>query len=681
MARDPDGSFRHLKSNVDGHPMLNMLGYLRSYRLRIGVGLVTSLAMRLLQLAPAVLVATAIDRVVATGGEPGVLARLGLLPATRIPEGDVVLRTAALQRLVVLAVVSYALLSVLQFVSRYLFHTVAQNVQHDLRHDTYEHLQSLSLDFHHDHNTGAMMAVLNNDINRLEAFFNTELRELVRAAALVVVIAAVMFTVDPVLAAVALGPMPLITLATARFMRWIWPTYQQIREDVARLNTDLANNLNGIDVIKSFDRYAVELERITRQSAAYRDAKIHVLRKRKLFFSSLRLVIGAVFAAILWLGGGQVIGGSMSVGTFTLFFMFLRRLDGPMERVGKTANEWQKTRSSAERVFGLLGHEPAIHSAPAADVADGDALGGAVLDGSDAPGGREVAATATDGHEPGERPHAPAEVAGDVAFEDVTFAYGDGDDPDVADVSLSIAAGDTVGLAGPSGAGKSTLLKLVSRFHDVDEGRVTVDGVDVRDYDVQALRRCISVVEQSPYLFSGTVAENLAYGDRALYRTVSEAVREDRPFPEDAAARIREAAVAAGAHQFVTELPDGYRSPVGERGGKLSGGQRQRVSIARALLNDPDVIVFDEATSAVDTETEAVIQENIRELCADRTALVVAHRLSTIRDADEIVVMEDGRVTETGTHDDLCARDDGTYARLWATQADDSGGRPATPAD
>jgi ABC-type multidrug transport system, ATPase and permease components len=540
-------------------------------------------------------------------------------------------RLGLLRRLALIALVAYLLRSVTRFAERYLLESTAQKIQRDLRNDSYDHMQRLSLDFFANHQTGAMMSILNNDINQLETFLSREIRQIIRVVATVGGIGAVLLSMSPILAAIVLIPVPIIGLGSAWFLSWIEPKYKGIRESVARLNSRLENNISGAKVIKAFDRYGFERERVGEQSQAYHDQQIGALKLRRLFYSTIRLFTGLAFVGVLLVGGELVVTGSytlgtipitsgITAGTFTTFFLYLRRLYSPMRRIGRTANKYQRAKSSAERVFGLLGHEPTITS-PEDPITD------------------------------------PIED-GTVDFDDVSFSYEGRDEAVLGDISLSVESGETVGLAGETGAGKSTLVKLIPRFYDVDAGAVEVDGVDVREYDLQHLRRYIGVVEQDPYLFSGTVEENIAYGDLSTLDG------------EGIDSRIVDAATAAEADEFITDLPDGYETQIGERGVKLSGGQRQRLSIARALLNDPEIIILDEATSDVDTETEELIQASLSRLIVDRTAFVIAHRLSTIQDADRIVVMDDGEIIEEGTHDTLLA-DEGPYADLWEAQTDD----------
>ncbi|MXR52936.1 ATP-binding cassette domain-containing protein [Halovenus sp. WSH3] len=628
---DDDGGFEDVRENIDGHPIRSLLVYALPYWLRLSVGVLLSFCTRFARLVPPIVVATAIDRVILQSGEPGLLASAGLVPGGAIT-GEAA-RVALLERLVVIAIIAYLVRSAARFGSRYLLQSTAQKVQRDLRNDTYDHLQHLSMDFFVSHQTGGMMSILNSDINRLEQFLNTEFRQLIRVVATVGGISIILWTYSPKLTLIALAPVPVIGLASGLFLNWIEPRYKSIRETVARLNTRLENNLGGTAVIKTFNRHAFERERVAEQSQTYHDEKVWALRIRRAFFASLRLTTGVVFVLVLYIGGTDIIlgdPGALSAGAFALFFLYLRRLYSPMRRVGKSANKYQLAKSSAERVFGLLGKEPTVT-------------------------------------EPAE-PYTPDSVDGAVRFENVTFGYGDRE-PVIRDVSLDVPAGTTVGLAGPTGAGKSTLLKLLPRFHDVDAGTVAVDGVDVREYSLEALRSEIAIVEQNPYLFSGTVAENIAYGDREVLSAEwdeSEGVTGDG---RNSRERIVEAATAAEAHEFISDLPDGYDTLVGERGVKLSGGQRQRLAIARALLNDPSIIVFDEATSDVDTETEELIQESLNRLIEDRTAFVIAHRLSTIQSADRIVVMDDGELVESGAHEELI-ESDGEYAALWQAQVD-----------
>ncbi|MFB6254334.1 MAG: ABC transporter ATP-binding protein [Halobacteriaceae archaeon] len=612
------GGFQDVRENVKGHPMVNLFKYAGRYWERLTAGVLTSMITRLSRIVPPIIVGVAIDRVIAGNGQPGILATIGLVTKSQITTDA--MRFALLRRLALIAAVAYIVRSITRFGARYLLQSTAQKIQRDLRNDTYNHMQRLSMDFYTDHQTGAMMSILNNDINRLERFLNNEIRQIIRVGATVGGIAIVMFYLSPKLAAIALAPVPLIGFTSAKFLVWIEPKYKRIRETVARLNSRLENNLGGSRVIKAFNRYDFELDRVSELSEDYHDEKVAAIKLRRAFFASLRFLTGAVFVAILLVGGHDVIAGTITLGTFTMFFLFLRRLYAPMRRIGNTANRYQRAKSSAERVFGILGQEPSI----------------------------------TDPDDP----VIPDDIEGHVTFDNVTFSYKEGKETVLDGVSLDVRPGETIGLAGTTGAGKSTLVKLIPRFHDVDDGEVRVDGIDVRDYGLQELREEIGIVEQNPYLFSGTVKENIGYGDLGTLEQKDEE-------------RIRDAAKAAEAHEFIINLPDGYDTQIGERGVKLSGGQRQRLSIARALLNDPSIIILDEATSDVDTETEELIQESLDRLTEDRTAFIIAHRLSTIQDADRVVVMEEGQITEIGTHEELLAKE-GTYSQLWQSQADKS---------
>ena len=636
MAPDKRGGFEDVREQADGNPMVSLFRYANPYWRAMAAGTVASVIERALLMFPPLLIAAALDRVIQAPGEPSTLASLGLVTSQVVPEGATEQRIALLQTLVILGIVAYALYAVGHFFSRYFFQTTAQKIQHNLRHETYDHMQRLSMEFYDNHETGGMMAILNDDINRLENFFNTEIRQIIRAIVIFGIVAVYLALEAPMFLPLILLPMVAVALATGKFMGWIEPRYKRIRELVAELNTQLANNIGGAEIIKTFDRYSEESHRIDGRSAAYRDEKITAITYRKAFFASLQLLIGLMFVSVLYFGGQAVIAGTLTAGTFVVVFMYLQELDGPMRRIGKTADKYQKTMSSAERVFGILGYEPEIEAPE-----DG---------------------------------YAPDWTNGHVEFDDVHFRYEENEKV-IDGVTAEIEPGETIGFAGTSGSGKSTLVKLVPRLYDVEDGAVRIDGEDVREWDLVSLREAVGVVEQSPYLFSGTILENIAYGDRDLFWDVIQG-----EISEEGRHRIEDVARAAGAHEFIRSLPNGYDTQCGERGVRLSGGQRQRVSIARTLLNDPDMIVLDEATSDVDTETEEAIQESLNDICADRTAFIIAHRLSTIKDADRVIVMDEGKIIEQGSHEELLEQG-GTYADLWASQSKDGGEPQAIPTD
>lgn len=486
---------------------------------------------------------------------------------------------------------------------------LAQVIQHEMRMEAYEHVQNLEMGYFEDQSTGGLMSVLNDDVNQLERFLDRGANEIIQLMVTMVTIGLWFIAVAPSVAWMAILPMPVIVFGSIRFQRRLEPLYQQVRDKVGILNGQLSNNLGGIATIKSFATEEYEIGRIHTLSDQYRQANSDAIRFSASFVPLIRMAIMAGFIAILLGGGRLVLQGNLNVGLYSTLVYITQRLLWPLTRLGETLDLYQRAMASVARIFSVLDKQPDIIS--------------------------------------GETP-LPA-PKGAVTFENVTFAYSNGM-PVVRDVSLTIPAGKTVAFVGATGSGKTTLTKLLLRFYDAVEGGIKIDGVDVRKLDIHDLHRAIGLVSQDVYLFHGTARSNIAYG-------TFDASDDD----------IFEAARIAEAHDFITKLPDAYDTIVGERGQKLSGGQRQRLSIARAVLKDPPILILDEATSAVDNETEAAIQRSMEKITVGRTTIMIAHRLSTVRNADCIYVMENGVITESGRHDALVALG-GTYADLWRIQ-------------
>lgn len=587
--------------------MARLFGYLRSYRGRLGSATSASVLNKILDLMPPLLVGWVIDSL--RGKPPGWIASLA---GTRDPWSMALVLSG-------LSVVIFFFESLFQWMYQAGFMTLAQRVQHDLRMDVYNRIQEREIAFFEEHRLGEILAMLNDDVNQLERFLNTGFNELVQLAVLFIFAFAVMFPISWQLSLVAVAPIPIILWGSLLYQRRIQPRYRRVREGVGGLASRLENNLAGIHVIKSFTAEAFETERVRRVSEEYQRANFDAIRLSALYVPLIRMAIVMGFAGVLLIGSYWILNGSgiITVGELVLFSMMTERLLWPLTRLGTTVDDFERARASARRAFGLLDTEPAIQDPERPERFD-------------SPGGR---------------------ARGDVVFNRVEFRYARGrDEPVLRELSFRVAPGETIGIAGPTGAGKSTLIKLLLRLYDVTGGAVRLDGHDVRNVTLADLRRNIALVSQDVYLFHGTVRENIAYSS-------------DAPLEE-----VVRAAKLAQLHDFVAGLPQSYDTLVGERGVKLSGGQRQRLSIARAIVKDAPLLILDEATSSVDTETERAIQENLKTLTAGRTALIIAHRLSTIRHADRILVLRDGEVAEEGTHDELVARG-GIYADLWHVQA------------
>ncbi len=496
------------------------------------------------------------------------------------------------------------------------FMRLAQKVQHELRMDAYNHIQKREIAFFENHRVGETMAMLGDDVNQLERFLNTGFNDLLQLAVLFLFSGAVMLGVSWELALVGILPIPLIIWGSFRYQRLISPRYAKVREAVGHLSSRLENNIAGIQVIKSFTAEAFESKRVEEASLEYQNANFSAIHLNAVYVPLIRMAVSIGFGGVLLLGSYWVLedSGKLTVGELVLFSMMIQRVLWPLTRLGVTLDDFERAAASARRTFGLLDS--------ASRIVDP------------------------------ETPHDLKNYSGAVAFEDAAFAYLP-EQPILKHVAFNIQPGETIGVAGTTGSGKSTLVKLLLRYYDLNQGAVKLDGIDVRDLTLEQLRQQISLVSQDVYLFHGTIAENIAYG--------SDVIDLDS---------IQRAAAMARLDDFVASLPEGYSTIVGERGIRLSGGQRQRLSIARAILKNAPVMVFDEATSSVDTETERAIQENLHALTQGKTALVIAHRLSTIRHADRIFVLKDGEVAEAGHHDAL-VESGGVYAELWRIQVGD----------
>jgi ATP-binding cassette subfamily B protein len=555
-----------------------------------------SVLNKVFDLAPPLLIGVAVDVVVAK--EESFLAGLGI--------------TSVIAQLWVLAGVTFAiwgLESLFEYLYGIWWRNLAQSLEHELRMDAYRHTQTLEMAYFEQQHTGELMAVLNDDVNQLERFLDHGANDLIQVATTVVVVGAAFFVVAPQVAWLAFLPIPIILWGSFRFQRRIAPRYAEVRRRAGLINSRLANNLGGIATIKSFTAEAMETDRIAEASNEYRTANRHAIRLSSAFSPLIRMAIVVGFTATLVLGGHLVTEGRLDVGPYTVLVFLTQRLLWPLTSLGETVDLYHRAMASTARILNVLDTPVAIR-------------------------GGDVALAAP---------------RGEVAFRNVSFAY-DPAAPTIANLTISIAPGETVGITGSTGSGKTTLIKLLLRFYDTDSGTVAIDGIDVVSLRLDDLRHAIGLVSQDVYLFDGSVADNIAYGRPG-------ASRDD----------IVAAAAVAEAHGFIQQLPAGYDTVVGERGQRLSGGQRQRVSLARAVLKDPPILVLDEATSAVDNETEAAIQRSLLRLEEGRTTIIIAHRLSTIRHADRIHVLEGGRLVETGTHSQLTEAG-GAYANLWRVQ-------------
>jgi len=580
-------------------PFRRLLGHMGNHRATIRLASFCSVTNKIWDLAPPLLIGLAVDVVVER--EDSFLASMGVLD----PWNQLIL-------LSVLTFAIWGLESLFEYFYGILWRNLAQTVQHELRLDTFGHVQRQGMGWFDERQKGDILAILNDDINQLERFLDKGANDLLQVSTTVVVVGAVFIAISWQVALFAVLPIPLIVWGSFRYQRSLEPRYAEVRRAAGAMNALLENDLSGMSTIQSFTAEDREIKRVEDLSNVYRESNRQAIRLSAAFTPLIRMAILTGFTATLLLGGWMTLEDELAVGAYSVLVFMTQRLLWPLTRLGETFDLYQRAMASSTRVLDVL-------TSPT-EVKEGTYL-----------------------------PERPEVQSSSIVFKDVDFSY-PGRDPVFTRLNLELRSGETVGVVGSTGAGKTTLIRLLLRFAEPTSGTIEWSGKPLHQWSLNRLRSSMALVAQHITLFPTTILENIRYGN---------------PLADDDA--VMEAARLAEVADFVEALPASWATLVGEGGHRLSGGQRQRLAIARAVLKDAPLLILDEATSAVDNETEAALQRSINKISKNRTAVIIAHRLSTVRNADRILVLNNGEIAEDGSHDYLVQLK-GLYSRMWAVQ-------------